>query len=292
MIFSLAVSGIDAGCAAMKLRAPAKVNLHLRICGKRADGFHELETLMAPISLADDVTVETAIGRTVRVECNDPAVPLGEKNLAAVAAHKFSAHTGCQFAARISIVKRIPMGAGLGGGSSDAAAVLIALDTIFETHLGVEGLERIAAELGSDVPFFIRRQAAWCRGRGEQIETWDLPEKVPLLLLKPVFGVETPWAYKNWATSYDLPGLDTTGQDLGWVKIFNSLERPAFEKFLVLPAMKHWLRAQPGVRAAAMSGSGSTMFAVLENAEVADDLMPRAKAEFGESLWLAACETD
>jgi 4-diphosphocytidyl-2-C-methyl-D-erythritol kinase len=276
----------------MKLRAPAKVNLHLRICGKRADGFHELETLMAPISLADDVTVETAIGRTVRVECNDPAVPLGEKNLAAVAAHKFSAHTGCQFAARISIVKRIPMGAGLGGGSSDAAAVLIALDTIFETHLGVEGLERIAAELGSDVPFFIRRQAAWCRGRGEQIETWDLPEKVPLLLLKPVFGVETPWAYKNWATSYDLPGLDTTGQDLGWVKIFNSLERPAFEKFLVLPAMKHWLRAQPGVRAAAMSGSGSTMFAVLENAEVADDLMPRAKAEFGESLWLAACETD
>jgi len=85
----------------MKLRAPAKVNLHLRICGKRADGFHELETLMAPISLADDVTVETSIGRTVRVECDNPDVPMGEKNLAAVAAHKFSAHTGCQFAANI-----------------------------------------------------------------------------------------------------------------------------------------------------------------------------------------------
>lgn len=276
----------------MKLRAPAKVNLHLRICGKRADGFHELETLMAPISLADDVTVETSIGRTVRVECDNPDVPMGEKNLAAVAAHKFSAHTGCQFAAKISIMKRIPMGAGLGGGSSDAAAVLTALDAIFETHLGVEGLERIAGELGSDVPFFIRRQAAWCRGRGEQIEAWELPEKLPLLLLKPVFGVETPWAYKNWASSRDLPGLDGAEQDLGWVKISNSLERPAFEKFLVLAAMKQWLRAQRGVRAAAMSGSGSTMFAVLESASVSQELMVRAKAEFGDSLWLAVCETD
>jgi 4-diphosphocytidyl-2C-methyl-D-erythritol kinase len=276
----------------MKLRAPAKVNLHLRICGKRADGFHELETLMAPISLADEVTVETSPGCTVRVECDDPTVPLGEKNLAVMAAHKFSEHTGRCFAARIRLVKRIPMGAGLGGGSSDAAAVLTALDTVFETRLGVGGLERIAAELGSDVPFFIRRRAAWCRGRGEQIETCHLPEKLPLLLLKPPFGVETPWAYKNWAASRDLPGVDGTEQDLGWVKIFNSLERPVFEKFLLLPAMKQWLRAQPGVRAAAMSGSGSTMFAVLEHPGVADDLMPRARAEFGNSLWMAACETD
>ena len=276
----------------MKLRAPAKVNLHLRICGKRADGFHELETLMAPISLADDITVETSLGRTVRVECDNPEVPLGEKNLAAVAAHRFSHHTGRQFAARITITKRIPMGAGLGGGSSDAAAVLAALDAIFETRLGVAGLETMAAELGSDVPFFIRRQAAWCRGRGERIETWPLPEKLPLLLLKPIFGVETPWAYKNWAESHDLPGLEGTEQDLGGIKIFNSLERPVFEKFLVLPAIKQWLRTQPGVRAAAMSGSGSTMFAVLENAAAAPELMRGARTEFGESLWLAACETD
>lgn len=276
----------------MKLRAPAKVNLHLRICGKRADGFHDLETLMVPLSLADDIMVETSLGRTVRVECDNPEVPLGEKNLAAVAAHRFSHHTGRQFAARIAITKRIPMGAGLGGGSSDAAAVLTALDTIFETRLGVAGLERIAAELGSDVPFFIRRHAAWCRGRGEQIEAWNLPEKLPLLLLKPVFGVETPWAYQNWAASRDLPGLDDREQDLGWVRIFNSLERPVFEKFLILPAMKRWLRAQPGVRAAAMSGSGSTMFAVLHEASVAEDLMARARVEFGESLWQAACETD
>lgn len=276
----------------MKLRAPAKVNLHLRICGKRPDGFHDLETLMVPISLADDVTVETSIGRTVRVECDNPDVPLGEKNLAAMAAHRFSHHTGLEFAAKITIAKRIPMGAGLGGGSSNAAAVLSALDTIFETRLGASGLERIGAELGSDVPFFIRRHPAWCRGRGEQVDVWDLPEQLPLVLLKPVFGVETPWAYKNWAASKDLPGLDSGEQDLGWVKVFNSLERPVFEKYLVLPAIKQWLRTQPGVRAAAMSGSGSTMFAVLENGADAEGLMARAKETFGPSLWLVACETE
>lgn len=275
----------------MKLPAPAKVNLHLRILGKRPDGFHGIETLMAPISLADELTVETSLGRTVRVSCDNPEVPLGEHNLAARAAHEFSRHTGLEFAARIHISKRVPMGAGLGGGSSDAATVLIALDSIFETRFGVSELQRMASHLGSDVPFFIRRHPAWCRGRGEITEPYDLPEKLPLLLMKPTFGVDTPWAYKHWSASRDLPGDFSKEQDLGWVKVFNSLERPVFEKFLVLPVMKQWLLEQPEVRAAAMSGSGSTMFAVLREGAPGEDLEKRVKEYFGAGLWTALCET-
>jgi 4-diphosphocytidyl-2-C-methyl-D-erythritol kinase len=275
----------------MKLPAPAKVNLHLRILGKRADGFHTIETLMVPVLLSDEITVETSLGRTVRVTCDNPDVPMGEHNLAVRAAHEFSRQTGRQFAARIDIKKRIPMGAGLGGGSSDAATVLIALDSIFETRLGVTELQRMAAHLGSDVPFFIRRHPAWCRGRGEIIEPFEIPEKLPLLLIKPAFGVETPWAYKHWSASHEMPGDYEKEQDLGWVKVFNSLERPVFEKFLVLPVMKQWLLAQPEVRVAAMSGSGSTMFAVLKEGASGGDLEARVKEHFGPSLWTASCET-
>ena len=274
----------------MKLRAPAKVNLELRVHGRRADGFHDIETLIVPISLADEITVETSLEGAIRISCDDPSVPGGRNNLAIAAAHEFSRHTGLQFGARIEIRKRIPVGAGLGGGSSNAAAVLIALDTIFETHLGVEGLEVIAARLGSDVPFFIRGLPAICRGRGEIIQPFDVPESLRLLLLKPPFVVETPWAYKAWAASHWLPGGLEDEQDLGWIKIFNSLERPVFEKFLVLPVMKDWLRQQPEVRAAAMSGSGSTVFAVLRENVGGHSLEERVKARFGDTLWTAFCD--
>ena len=112
----------------MKLRAPAKVNLHLRIRDRRADGFHELDTLIVPISLADEITVTTSLGRTVKIQCDYPGIPLGDDNLATRAAHLFSQQTGRQFAATIEITKHIPPGAGLGGGHSAAAVgVLVAL---------------------------------------------------------------------------------------------------------------------------------------------------------------------
>lgn len=275
----------------MKLPAPAKVNFHLRILGRRPDGFHDLETLMVPVSLADEISVTTSLGRSVKVVCDNPEVPLGENNLVTRAAKEFSRQTGHRFAVRIAIKKCIPMGAGLGGGSSDAAAVLIALDALFETRLGVTELQRLAAHLGSDVPFFIRRHPAWCRGRGELIEPCEVPETMPLLLIKPPFGVETPWAYKQWATARELPGEYEAGQDLGWVKVVNDLERPVFEKFLLLPVMKKWLCEQPEVRVAAMSGSGSTLFAVLRDAGSGADLERRVKSRFGETLWTARCET-
>ena len=274
----------------MKLRAPAKVNLSLRILGKRPDGFHDLESLVTPISLADEISIETGIGQGVRVSCDDPGVPKDDSNLAAVAARQFHSHTGIRFDARIDIRKRIPSGAGLGGGSSDAAAVLVALDSIFETHLGPDGLEKIAANIGSDVPFFIRRVPAWMRGRGEQIEPTDFPQKLTLLLLKPPFAVATPWAYKQWSKSVEMPGADYGVQRWNDIEFVNDLERPAFEKYTLLPVMKAWLRAQPECHAALMSGSGSTMFAVCDGRTSARALSVRAIEHFGSSMWTAVCD--
>jgi 4-diphosphocytidyl-2-C-methyl-D-erythritol kinase len=275
----------------MKLRAPAKVNLSLRILGRRPDGFHEIESLMTPISLADEITVETSLGQGVRVTCDDPAIPRDDSNLAAVAARQFHAHTGIKFLANIDIRKRVPSGAGLGGGSSDAAAVLVALDAIFETHLGPDILEKIAANIGSDVPFFIRRVPAWARGRGERIEPAEFAQKLALVLLKPPFGVETPWAYKRWSASTELPGVDYATQSWDGTELVNDLERPVFEKYLLLPVMKSWLRGQPECRAALMSGSGSTMFAVCDDLAGAQAVAARATEHFGPTLWKAACET-
>ena len=275
----------------MKVCAPAKVNLQLRILGRRADGFHDIETVIVPLSLSDEITVETFSGDAVTMSCDEPALPTDRRNLAAEAVFAFQRHTGLRFGANIDLRKRIPIAAGLGGGSSDAAAVLSALDQLLETQLGAEGLAKIAAELGSDVPWFLRGRPAICRGRGEIIESFELPEKFDVLLIKPPFGVETAWAYKSWAASHPLPNGVQVEQDLGWIKIFNALERPVFQKFIVLPVLKNWLLRQPEVRAAGMSGSGSSFFAVLRDAASGSTLEARVRAMFGDSLWTALCET-
>ena len=274
----------------MKVRAPAKVNLQLRILGRRADGFHDIETIIVPLSLADEITIETLPGDAITITCDDPAVPTGRNNLALAAAYAFQEETGLRFAATIHLRKRIPISAGLGGGSSDAATVLSALDQLFDTKLGLKSLQEIAARIGSDVPFFVRPRAATCRGRGEIIEPLEVPETLNLLLMKPPFGVDTAWAYRAWAAAPSAPDRLEAEQDLGWIKIFNALERPVFEKFIILPVMKEWLLRQPEVRAAAMSGSGSTIFALLRGEASGSSLERRVKAMFGETLWTASCQ--
>ena len=148
MIFSLAGLFILEDARAMKLRAHAKVNLHLRVRGRRADGFHEIETLMAPISLADEITVTTSPGATVKVRATTRKSPRTTPTSRWRQRANFRDARACNSARDIEIRKRIPIGAGLGGGSSDAAAVLVALDTIFETHLGVEELEQARGKTG------------------------------------------------------------------------------------------------------------------------------------------------
>lgn len=269
----------------MTIQANAKVNLVLRVLGKRPDGFHEIETLMVPISLADELDVSIFPGGGIEILCDEPGVPDDPTNLAWRAAEVFAQHTRLTFKTRISLRKQIPHGAGLGGGSSDAAAVLKALDSLHGTRLGEGTLENLAASIGSDIPFFIRNRPAWCRGRGEIMEDAPSDTRLHLLLFKPPFPVSTAWAYRH--STQNVP---RRAEAVGGIDLVNDLEAPVFSKHLLLPAIKDWLLKQPEVRAAMMSGSGSTIFAVL-NGE-ATPLAARAKSLFGDSLWTRECRTE
>jgi 4-diphosphocytidyl-2-C-methyl-D-erythritol kinase len=273
----------------VQLLAPAKINLSLEVRGKRADGFHEIETVMLPVSLADTLDIACA-GAGIAFTCSDATLPCDDTNLVVRAAKLFFERTKNSSGVAIHLEKKIPHGAGLGGGSSDAATTLVALDALFDTRLGTPALSAMAAELGSDIPFFIYRSAAVCRGRGEIVEPFAFAEKLPLLLVKPAFGVPTPWAYKRWAESREIPGVSYAPQLFPWGKLVNDLERPVFEKYIFLAALKSWLLAQPEVAGALMSGSGSTTLAVLRDGSQGEALAQRACAEFGE-LWTHVCST-
>jgi 4-diphosphocytidyl-2-C-methyl-D-erythritol kinase len=271
----------------MKLLAPAKINLYLRILGRRPDGYHDIETLMVPVSLADDLILQPGDRPGVELICDQAAVPTGADNLIVRAANLFCEVTGHDCCFKIQLTKRIPMGAGLGGGSSDAATVLKGLNVLTGSRLSIEIMEQIAAKIGSDVAWFIRGVPAICRGRGELIEQAAPAPEWPLLLIKPPFGVPTPWAYKAWG---DLGRTSPHRQHVDSIEIFNDLEAPVFRKFVMLPAIKSWLLNQGGVRGAAMSGSGSTLFAILESPGQAQEIVLKARETFGESLWCHICQ--
>jgi 4-diphosphocytidyl-2-C-methyl-D-erythritol kinase len=275
---------------AMQVLAPAKINLLLKILGKRDDGFHELETVIAPVSLCDELDIEKQ-SRWIDFFCDNPSIPDGDKNLVVRAAKAFFEATRQKAGVRIALEKRIPHGAGLGGGSSDAASTLLALNELFETKLTREALAKIGESIGSDVPFFIFRSAAICKGRGELVTPIKLGEPLSLLLLKPEFGVPTAWAYQRWQDSLDLPGVEYTPQEFASQVFVNDLEQPAFEKFVFLAQMKTWLLKQPEVGTALMSGSGSTMFAVTKPNSDRDLLRDRAKKELDSQLWTCGCKT-
>ena len=154
----------------MQVLAPAKINLSLKILGRRNDGFHELDTLIAPISLYDEIRIDKGRpGKRIEFRCDDPSIPQGDDNLAVHAAKAFFDTTKIEPAVSIELKKKIPHGAGLGGGSSDAASVLLALNDIFETKQTREALAEMAEPLGSDVPFFLSQSAAVCKGHGEMV---------------------------------------------------------------------------------------------------------------------------
>ena len=274
----------------MNFSAPAKINLSLSILGKRPDGFHEIESLMVPISLADTLTFEKCAEPGIAFTCSDSTLPCDDSNLVVRAARRFFESTGLHPSVRIHLAKAIPHGAGLGGGSSDAAMTLTGLNQLFGSPLAPENVHALAAELGSDVPFFLAGSAAVCRGRGEIVEPVPFPHQLPLLLIKPGFGVPTPWAYSRWRDALEIPGISYAPQEFAWGRLVNDLERPVFEKHLFLPVLKRWLLQQPETAGALMSGSGSTCFAVLR--DEADGLALEAKVHeaFGE-VWTCLCRT-
>jgi 4-diphosphocytidyl-2-C-methyl-D-erythritol kinase len=276
----------------MQVLAPAKINLSLRILGHRSDEFHEIETLIAPISLYDEINIERGSSKQrTEFRCDDPSVPQGADNLIVRAARAFFEKTKIDNGIWIELKKKIPHGAGLGGGSSDAAATLLALNELFDTKLPREALAKIAEGIGSDVPFFIFQSAAICKGRGELVSPIKLKQRLSLLLLKADFGVPTAWAYQHWHDSRQIPGVSYAAQKFAALDLVNDLERPVFEKFVFLAQLKMWLLKQPEANAALMSGSGSTIFAVMRENANAELLVTRAKSELDPELWTCAGHT-
>jgi 4-diphosphocytidyl-2-C-methyl-D-erythritol kinase len=276
----------------MQVLAPAKINVSLKILRRRDDGFHEIETLITPITLCDQIEIEKSNSSSeIEFQCDDPSVPTGDDNLIVRAARAFCVATKVKRAVSIELKKKIPHGAGLGGGSSDAASTLLALNELFNANLSREALAKIAETLGSDVPFFIFESAALCKGRGELVTPLRLKDKLSLLLLKPEFRVSTAWAYSHGRASLEIPGVSYAAQEFAGQAFLNHLERPAFRKFVFLAQLKMWLLKQHEVGAALMSGSGSTIFAVLRASADAELLARRAKSELDPELWTWVCET-
>ncbi len=274
----------------MEILAPAKINLTLEVKARREDGFHEIESLMVPISVFDRLEIEHHEG-DLAFTCDDPTLPTSDDNLVVQAVRLFCGSFGFLPHLRIHLAKQIPHGAGLGGGSSDAAATLLGLDALFDTHLPRTALADLASELGSDIPFFIHQSAAIIRGRGERVEPIAFTHTLSLLLIKPPFGVPTPWAYSRWRDAREVPDVSYARQEFPWGALVNDLERPVFEKYLHLAQLKTWLLAQSEVVGALMSGSGSTVFAVLRDKTLGHQLGERVALEFGEELWCFLAET-
>lgn len=271
------------------LASPAKINLWLRILGRRADGYHEVQTRLLRLSLVDEVEVEFLAGKDgVRVECSDPTVPTDDSNLAAWALAAFTQRSGVKGGWRVRLEKRIPAGAGLGGGSGNAAMVLRAANELTGYPLSREVLLELAAGIGADVAFFVLDTAAAdASGRGERVSPVATPGPIPMVLVKPPFPVATPWAYQRWQESRELPGVLYAPQITPWGELVNDLERPVFEKYFLLSALKHWFLSRPGCRAALMSGSGSTVFAIADTMQSASRLAEDVRAYVGETAFVS-----
>ncbi len=265
--------------------APAKINLSLRVLGKREDGFHDVDILMARLDLEDELAFRNS--RTTTLVCDAPGVPTDEGNLVVKAIREFEKAYGRKAKQHITLTKRVPHGAGLGGGSSDAAVTLLAVNELLGTQYDAEELSAMAAALGSDVAFFLHPVPSRCTGRGEIVT--PVPELArwsrPIVLLKPQFGVSTPSAYKGLYDAHRLKGIPYGVQKLDGIRFVNDLEKPVFAKFPVLGLMKSWLLNQPGVRVAMMSGSGSTLFALTDTPEQARAVAEAALRELDPTLF-------
>jgi 4-diphosphocytidyl-2-C-methyl-D-erythritol kinase len=255
--------------------APAKVNLHLEVRGKRPDGYHDIETLMVAVRLYDTLVFRLAESE-IRLDCYRPDLSTGPDNLVVKAATLLRERTGCTKGCHIRLVKRIPMQAGLAGGSADAAATLLGLNELWGLGRSRDELAALGAELGSDVPFFFHTPAAWCTGRGEVVEPAAVGRALDLVLLRPAFGMptgpvyarvtvpETPHPGDAIRKALAVGDIEAIGQNL-----HNRLQPAAATIDARIAKYEAQLaRSNPAGRL--MSGSGSTLFALARSPDDAE----------------------
>lgn len=248
------------------IAAHAKLNLYLDIVGTRADGYHLLETVLQSVDLCDIVEVSAARER-ISVSCSNPEIPTGEKNICHKAAKRFAERVGGNFGAEIHIEKRIPDGAGLGGGSADAAAVLYALNELNGLPMRSDELLQLAAEIGADVPFCLTGGLAVCRGIGEEIEPLKPLPELFYLIVKPNFRCPTQDAYKLYDKA-PVPARNALEAFCNAGLRYPELLYNVFEEVygsLEISSIKTKLR-EKGALGALLTGSGSAVFGVYETA--------------------------
>jgi len=273
----------------MNCRAFAKINIGLRVLGKRTDGYHDIETVFHQIDLHDELTLEPA--ETVRLTSTSPDVPCDSTNLCVRAAQLILKHTGRNEGVDIRLMKHIPVGAGLGGGSSDAAAVLKALNKLWNGGLQTRELESLAAQLGSDVPFFVHGGTAVGTSRGEVLDSFQLDVPYWILTATPSIHVSTAWAY-----SVVQPAFNTGAAPLRTLVekkianpeqlrpgVWNDFEEPVFGKHPEILRLKEKLE-DAGSLFTQMSGSGSTVFGFFRDEAATRQLAAELKSRLTVSI--------
>lgn len=278
------------------ITAPAKVNLRLEITGRRADGYHELRTIFQKVALYDEITLSQSAAGGISLSLDNPDLPADRTNLAYRAAELLHDHCRVEFGVAIHIRKRIPAGAGLGGGSSDAAAVLDGCNRLFGLGLGIATLQRLALRLGADVPFFLSPWAtANAAGIGEILTPTHLAPDVWFLIVFPRFSISTAWAYATFSKdiiltkprkNITLPYSVADIHEL-CLLLYNDFERVALPRYPALAAIKKQLLLE-GAAGALLSGSGSAVFGVFDNAQACHDAARKLAASIDGDLFIAA----
>ncbi len=267
------ITRTDAG---VQVLAPAKINLTLLIAGKRPDGFHNIETIMAKIDLYDRVLIERSAEAGLQLACEGPCwAPQNEDNLVYKAANTLLRNCGRSENLRLTLTKNIPAGTGLGSASSDAAATLLGVNSLLQLNLSRNALKHVAAGLGSDVPFFLDGPLALCTGRGEKIEKLRQKFNFRALLILPDVSVSTKKVYENYrhdpAIYEQLSGrirdyLSQNRIDLAAKMCVNMLRTSCYELCEDLGRLEAKLKSL-GIRPLALSGSGSAMFCLMERTD-------------------------
>ena len=273
--------------------SPAKINWNLRVIRRRPDGYHEIESLVSAVALYDHLIFTEGRVPGIELSCDDPHIPTDDRNLVCKAAKLLSQAAGHPLQLSCHLIKRIPVGGGLGGGSSNAAATLMALNRMWSLRWPRDRLLPIASVLGSDVPFFMFGNSAIMGGRGERIEPAPFIWRGWIVLLMPSFAISTPDVYRAWEPHRGLPAASESTLMMQVAEhdavalmkqTFNMLEDPAMK---VCPALREMMThsAQMAGRPVRLSGSGSTLFTAFDSQPEAQKFARRAE----ETLGIKSC---
>jgi 4-diphosphocytidyl-2-C-methyl-D-erythritol kinase len=282
----------------VKIRAPAKINLSLRVVGRRADGYHLLDTILVPVSLYDEIDMRRIraaprhpAGDLIQISCDHPLVPQGRENIVYRAAELIMRKTRKPQLISIHIKKNIPIGAGLGGGSSDAAAALVGLNRLLKLRLSLATIEKLALALGADVPFFVRARPARARGIGERLRPLRCLPRFWSVIVYPGFPVSTEWVYRSFRQKLTKPlvntSIATSLKSVGELinRLENDLEAVTLKRYPEIGVFKQKLLREgaPGVL---MSGSGSSVFGIFASKRAAVNAFRRLRKEEGAQAFL------